>query len=172
MEEEPTDESEVTDVEESVSAEDEAEVQSTPAPAERMRPKKQRKAERRKRRKKGRGFLLGLLTGAGAGGTLGVLLTPVSGDRAREITKEKAPELWERREQILDQTREKAKDLMARAETMPGGNIIGRVRRFFSAAVERIREAIAEARAGAAEETAEARHRYEIMTRKRRFRGQ
>lgn len=166
MQEEPMDESEVTDVEESVSTEDEAEIESGSAAAEAVKSKKQRRAKRR--RKKGPGFLLGLLTGAGAGGTAAVLLTPVSGDQAREITKERAPELWERREEILGRTRERAKDFVAMAESMPGGTIIGRIGRFFRAAVERIGEAIAEARAGAAEETEEARRRYEIMTRKRR----
>lgn len=156
---------------ESISTEDEAEIESMPVTTQDPRTKKQRKEKRHRRRKKGRGFLLGLLTGAGTGGTLAVLLTPVSGDQAREITKEKAPELWDRREEIMDQTREKAKEVMAKAESMPGGNIVRKVRGFFGAAVERIREAISEARAGAAEESEEARRRYEIMTRKRRFRG-
>ena len=68
-------------------------------------------------RRKGGGFgfgvLLGLLTGAG----LATLFTPVSGQRARQRTAEKAPELWRQREELA---REAATTVRSRLDEAVG----------------------------------------------------
>ncbi len=83
------------------------------------------------------GVLLGLLTGAG----LATLFTPVSGQEARRRAAEKAPELWEHREELA---REAAQTLRSRLE-----------------------EAIEAGREAAREAEEESRRRFERLTGRR-----
>lgn len=109
-----------------------------------------------------------MLLGAASGAALALLFTPVSGDEVRARTKERAPELWGRREELAAEARQRAQAALEKAETMPGAGIIGWVRRFLGGVIERVRDAIQEGREGAAEGSEEARRRYETMTKRRR----
>ena len=86
----------------------------------------------------GPGFLFGVLMGAWVGAGLATIFTPVSGEQARVLTAEKAPELWRRREEL--------------ARGVAGG-----ARSRFGEALEAAREATQESQQ-------EARRRYEQMT--------
>jgi gas vesicle protein len=90
---------------------------------------------------RGHGLLFGVLMGALVGAGLATIFTPVSGEQARVLTAEKAPELWRRREE------------MARG-------VAGGARSRFGEALEAAREATQESQQ-------EARRRYEQMTGRR-----
>ena len=90
---------------------------------------------------RGHGFLFGVLMGALVGAGLVTIFTPVSGEQARVLTAEKAPELWRRREEL--------------ARGVAGG-----ARSRFGEALEAAREATQESQQ-------EARRRYEQMTGRR-----
>jgi gas vesicle protein len=87
---------------------------------------------------RGHGLLFGVLMGALVGAGLATIFTPVSGEQARVLTAEKAPELWRRREEL--------------ARGVAGG-----ARSRFGEALEAAREATQESQQ-------EARRRYEQMT--------
>jgi hypothetical protein len=55
-----------------------------------------------------------------------------------------------------------------KVEGMPGSGVIVRVATILLSIRERVRDAIADGREGATESEAEARQRYEVMTRRRR----
>jgi len=90
---------------------------------------------------RGYGLLFGVLMGALVGAGLATIFTPVSGEQARVLTAEKAPELWRRREEL--------------ARGVAGG-----ARSRFGEALEAAREATQESQQ-------EARRRYEQMTGRR-----
>lgn len=129
---------------------------------------KEREEEEERAEKCGPGFVSGFLSGSVLGGLLAVLFTPMPGDEFRAITREKAPELWERRQELAGEALGRTQALLERVESMPGGGIIPRIRSFLRTVKERLSEAATEAREGMAEGQEEARHRYETMTRRRR----
>lgn len=118
--------------------------------------------------KGGPGLLSGLLTGSAVGGVLAVLFTPMPGDEFRAITRERAPELWARRQELAGEAIGRTQALLEAAESMPGGGIIVRIGMMWRSLRERLSEAATEAREGMIEGQEEARRRYEIMTRRRR----
>lgn len=128
----------------------------------------EREEEEERAKKGGPSFVSGFLSGSVLGGLLAVLFTPMPGDEFRAMTREKAPELWERRQELAAEALGRTQGLLERAETMPGGGIIARVRSFWRALRERLSDAAAEAREGMVEGQEEARRRYETLTRRRR----
>jgi gas vesicle protein len=88
--------------------------------------------------------MMGALVGAG----VATIFTPVSGEQARVRTAEKAPELWRRRGELMQEGREKAREVASGARSRLGE------------ALEAGREATQEAQR-------EARRRYEQMTGRR-----
>ena len=129
--------------------------------------KKREKREEREE-KGGSSFVSGFLSGSAIGGLLAVLFTPMPGDEFRAMTREKAPELWERRQELAGEAIGRTQAMLEKVETMPGGGVIGRIRRIWRSVRERLSEAASEAREGMIEGQEEARHRYEVMTRRRR----
>ena len=97
---------------------------------------------------RGHGLLFGVLMGALVGAGLATIFTPVSGEQARVLTAEKAPELWRRRGELAQEGREKARGVASGARSRLGQ------------ALEAAREATQEAQQ-------EARRRYEQMTGRR-----
>jgi gas vesicle protein len=132
--------------------------------------KKREKREEREEREEngGSSFVSGFLSGSAIGGLLAVLFTPMPGDEFRAMTREKAPELWERRQELAGEAIGRTQALLEKVESMPGGGVIARIRMFWRSLRERLSEAASEAREGMIEGQDEARHRYEIMTRRRR----
>jgi gas vesicle protein len=96
----------------------------------------------------GPGFLFGVMMGALVGAGVATIFTPVSGEQARVRTAEKAPELWRRRGELMQEGREKAREVASGARSRLGE------------ALEAGREATQEAQR-------EARRRYEQMTGRR-----
>ncbi|MDI6857831.1 MAG: YtxH domain-containing protein [Dehalococcoidia bacterium] len=129
---------------------------------------KEREEEEERAGKGGPGFVSGFLSGSALGGLLAVLFTPMPGEEFRAMTREKAPELWERRQELAEEALGRTQALFERVESMPGGGIIPRIRNFLRAVKERLSDAAAEVREGMVEGQEEARHRYETMTRRRR----
>jgi hypothetical protein len=58
--------------------------------------------------------------------------------------------------------------VIGKIEGMPGGDVIARVIAMIRSIGERLRDAVEDGKEGAAESEAEARLRYEIMTKRRR----
>jgi len=131
--------------EESTEAEERAEQAST-------------EGERGKRRC---GCLCGLLSGAAVGGVLAWLLAP---KRSEESARREMIESgrWESREEGGGRP-----TVASRAEAAVGG-VVSRLVVFWAAFRERLRDAVEEGRDGVAEGQAEARARYEFMTKRRR----
>jgi gas vesicle protein len=98
--------------------------------------------------RRGPGFLLGGLMGALVGAALATIFAPVSGQQARVLTAEKAPELWRRRDELAREGHERAL------------GVIGGARARLGEALEAAREETQEAQR-------EARRRYEQMTGRR-----
>jgi len=116
----------------------------------------------------GPGFLPGLLVGSLVGAALAALLAPLKGEEMRARAKEKAPELWGRRQELASESLQKAQAVIGKIEGMPGGDVIARVIAMIRSIGERLRDAVEDGKEGAAESEAAARLRYEIMTRRRR----
>ncbi len=116
----------------------------------------------------GLGFLPGLLVGSLAGAALASLLAPIKGWGMRARAKEKAPVLWGSDEEQAGESLQKAQAVIGRIEGMPGGNVIERVIAIVRSIRERLLDAVEDGKEGAAESEAEARLRYEIMTKRRR----
>ena len=98
--------------------------------------------------RRGPGFLFGVLMGGLVGAALATIFAPVSGQQARVLTAEKAPELWRRREDLAREGREKARGAIGGARA-------------------RLGEALEAAREAAQEAQQEARYRHEQMTGRR-----
>jgi len=98
--------------------------------------------------RRGPGFRFGVLMGALVGGALATIFAPVSGQQARVLTAEKAPDLWRRREELARDGREKAQGLVAGARA-------------------RLGEALEAATEASQEAQREALRRYELMTGRR-----
>jgi gas vesicle protein len=98
--------------------------------------------------RRGPGFLFGVLMGGLVGAALATIFAPVSGQQARVLTAEKAPELWRRREDLAREGREKAQGVVGGARA-------------------RLGEALEAAREATQESQQEARRRYEQMTGRR-----
>ena len=96
----------------------------------------------------GPGFLFGLLMGGLVGAGLATIFAPVSGQQARVLTAEKAPELWRRRDELARGGREKAQGVVAGARA-------------------RLGEALEAAREASQEAQREALRRYELVTGRR-----
>ena len=116
----------------------------------------------------GPGFLPGLLVGSLAGAALAALLAPLKGEEMRARAKEKAPELWGRREELAGESLQRAQAALGQLEGLPGGSVIARIMAMIRSIGERLRDAVEDGKEGAAESEAEARLRYEIMTKRRR----
>ena len=113
-------------------------------------------------------FMPGLLVGSLVGAALAALLAPVKGEEMRARAKEKAPELWGRRQELAGESLQRVQAVVGKIEGMPGGNVIARVIAMVRSIGERLRDAVEDGKEGAAESEAEARLRYEIMTKRRR----
>ena len=113
-------------------------------------------------------FMPGLLVGSLVGAALAALLAPLKGEEMRARAKEKAPELWGRRQELAGESLQRAQAAIGKIEGMPGGNVIARVIAMIRSVGERLRDAVEDGKEGAAESEAEARLRYEIMTKRRR----
>ena len=113
-------------------------------------------------------FLPGLLVGSLVGAALAALLAPLKGEEMRARAKEKAPELWGRRQELAGESLQRVQAVVGKIEGMPGGNVIARVIAMVRSIRERLRDAVEDGKEGAAESEAEARLRYEIMTKRRR----
>ncbi len=116
----------------------------------------------------GPGLLPGLLIGSLAGAALAVLLAPLKGEEMRARAKEKAPELWGRRRALAGESLQRAQAVTGQFGGLPGGDMIARVVAMYRSFRERLRDAVEDGKEGAAESEAEARLRYEIMTKRRR----
>lgn len=116
----------------------------------------------------GPGFLPGLLIGSLAGAALAALLAPLKGEEMRAKAKEKAPELWGRRRELAGESLQRAQAVTGQFGGLPGGDMIARVVAMYRSFRERLRDAVEDGKEGAAESEAEARLRFEIMTKRRR----
>jgi gas vesicle protein len=116
----------------------------------------------------GLGFLPGLLMGSLAGAALASLLAPIKGWGMRAKAKEEAPVLWGSDQEQEGESPQEAQAVPRRFEGMPGGNVIERVIAIIRSIGERLRDAVEDGKEGAAESEAEARLRYETMTKRRR----
>jgi len=99
-------------------------------------------------RGRGPGFLFGVLMGVLVGAGLATIFTPVSGEQVRVSTAEKAPELWRRRDELTQETRQKARNIKSGVQS-------------------RLSEAMEAGREAARDAQQEARRRYEGMTGRR-----
>lgn len=115
-------------------------------------------------KEKGTGFKTGLLSGAIAGGATALLFTPLKGEEVRARGKEKAPEL----RNLAAAGRTRAQTAFEQMGGFPAAEVLTRIKGFFSAVKERLREAVEEGKEGISEGEEEAQHRYEVFVRRRR----
>jgi gas vesicle protein len=147
---------------------DENEAEEELSPSEEAAEEEESAEEETAKERGGPGFLPGLLTGSLAGAALAALFAPLKGEEMRARAKEKAPELWGRRQELAGESLQRAQAAIGKIEGMPGGDVIARVIAMIRSIGERLRDAVEDGKEGAAESEAEARLRYEIMTKRRR----
>jgi len=107
-----------------------------------------------------RGVFAGLVSGAIVGGGLALLLAPLRGERSIPAGH------WQSREGIEQEGALRARIAAERAQSALGGILTG-VKGAWNAVRVRLRDAAEEAKEGMAEGQAEARMRYEVMTKRR-----
>lgn len=118
----------------------------------------------------GPGFVLGVLFGILAGAAIATLFTPMSGEQVRARTRERAPDLWRRRDEVVSQARRSWSRVRGRpAEPQrPADRLLTRARDTATTARSRLREALEAGREATREGQEEARRRFETLTRRRR----
>ncbi len=121
----------------------------------------------------GPGFVLGVLLGIMAGAAIATLFTPMSGEQARARTRERAPDLWRRRDEVTSQARDRARRTWNRVRGRPepqgpADRLLARARDTATTARSRLREAWEAGREAAREGQEEARRRFETLTGRRR----
>jgi gas vesicle protein len=121
----------------------------------------------------GPGFVLGVLLGIVAGAAIATLFTPVSGEEVRSRTRERAPDLWRRRDEVAKEARERARSTWNRLRGKPepqgpADRLIARARDAANTARSRFQEAWEAGREAAREGQDEARRRFETLTGRRR----
>jgi gas vesicle protein len=121
----------------------------------------------------GPGFVLGVLLGILAGAAIATLFTPVSGDEVRARTRERAPDLWRRRDEVAAQARERARSTWNRLRGTPepkgpADRLVARARDVAKTSRSRLQEAWEAGREATREGQDEARRRFETLTGRRR----